>query len=76
MSLTRQRIERALAVAQVPRVRRAEFLAAFRTGGLDAVAALDRLVADALALEVRYRKAGVRLDTRAQHERGLGEVEP
>ena len=70
MSLTRQRIDRALAVAQVPRARRAEFLAAFRTGGITAVAALDQRVADALGLELRYRRQGVRLDTKAQHARG------
>ena len=71
--MSRKAVARALAVAGLPRLRFNEFLAAFRAGGIEAVAALDdgQRVARALELEERYRKAGIRLDPKGQwaHER-------
>jgi hypothetical protein len=73
--VSRDAVSRALAIAQVPRRRFSEFLKAYRAGGIDAVRQLDdgRRVADALTLEQRYRGAGVKLDTRTQHRREVGE---
>jgi hypothetical protein len=71
--VSRRAVARALAIAQVPRRRLNEFLSAYRTGGLPAVAELDKRVADALALEARYHRAGVRLDPKGQFAREVAD---